>query len=170
MAVLTQSEILKRINSGEIKIEPFNKKSLGPASYDLHLGNKFRVFKGVKNIFKVTEKADFDEITKLVTVDKYFLLMPAQTVHGITQEKITLPDNICARIEGRSRFGRLGLMVHITSGFVQPGTVGFQVLEMNNAGPMPLSLPPGIAICQIIFEECRGEALYMGRFKDQISP
>lgn len=170
MAVLTKSEVLKKINSGEIKIEPFNKKNLGPASYDLHLGNKFRVFKGVKKIFKVTEKADFNEITKLVTIDKYFLLMPGKTIHGITQEKVTLPDNICAWIEGRSRFGRLGLMVHITSGFIQPGTVGFQVLEMSNAGPMPLSLPPGLTICQIILEECRGKALYTGRFKNQISP
>lgn len=170
MSVLAEKEILKKIKSGEIKIEPFDERALGPASYDLHLGNKFRVFKGVKEIFKVSEKAKFEKVTKLVGVGKQFLLMPNQTVHGITQEKITLPNNICGRIEGRSRFGRLGLMVHITSGFVQPGTSGHQVLEMNNAGPMPLSLNSGLAICQIIFEETKGKAKYKGRFKDQKEP
>jgi len=170
MAVLTKKEILAKIKTGEIKIEPLNKPALGPASYDLHLGNKFRVFKSVKEIFIVTERAEFEKVTKLVEVKRNFLLMPGQTAHGITQEKITLPDDICGWIEGRSRFGRLGLMVHITSGFIQPGSSGYQVLEINNAGPMPLSLNPGLAICQIIFEETKGEAKYEGRFKNQQTP
>lgn len=168
--ILTKDEILKRIKAGEIKIEPFDKNSLGPASYDLHLGNKFRVFKEIKEIFKVTPKAEFEKITELVEIKDNFLLMPGQTVHGITQEKISLPPDICGWIEGRSRFGRLGLIVHITSGFIQPGSSGSQVLEINNLGPIPLSLAPGISICQIIFQECRGKAYYRGRFKGQIEP
>lgn len=170
MSVLAKEEILKRIKAEEIKIDPFQEKYLGPASYDLHLGNRFRIFKGVKEIFKVTEEADFNAVTNLVSIDKDFLLMPGQTVHGITLEKISLPDDICGWIEGRSRFGRLGLMVHITSSFIQPGSVGYQVLEINNAGPMPLSLTPGLAICQLIFEETKGKARYQGRFFDQKQP
>ena len=170
MSVLTKDEILKRIKSGDIKIEPFDRNSLGPASYDLHLGNKFRIFKEIKEIFKVTSKAEFEKITELIEVDGSFLLMPGQTVHGITQEKITLPPDLCGWVEGRSRYGRLGLIIHITSGFIQPGSSGNQVLEINNLGPIPLSLSSGLPICQIIFQECQGKAYYKGRFRNQSEP
>jgi dCTP deaminase len=170
MAVLARDEILKKIKSGGIVIEPFNKKCLGPASYDLHLGNKFRVFKGAKAVFLVNEAAKYEKITKLVETKEPFLLMPGQMIHATTLERIGLAENIAARLEGRSRFGRLGLMVHITAGFIQPGTEGYQVLEMNNSGPMPLLLEPNLAVCQIIFEEIKGKARYSGRFKGQVSP
>lgn len=170
MAILARKEILKKIKTGDIVIDPFDEKCLGPASYDLHLGNKFRIFKGAKRVFPVTEKAEFETITKLVETDEPFLLMPGQVIHALTDEKIALADNIAGRLEGRSRFGRFGLMVHITAGFIQPGTTGYQVLEINNAGPMPLSLEPKLAICQIIFEEIKGRATYRGRFKGQTAP
>ena len=170
MAVLARDEILKRIKSGKIKIEPFKEKSLGPASYDLHLGNKFRIFKGAKEVFKVDEKAEFEKVTKLVETTEPFLVMPGQVVHAATLEKIKLPEDICGWLQGRSRFGRLGLMVHITASFIHPGTEGHQVLEMNNAGPMPLSLEPNLKICQIVFEEVKGKGKYKGRFKEQIKP
>jgi len=168
--ILTKDEILKRIQSKEIIINPFDKNSLGPASYDLHLANKFRVFRKIKEIFPVTENAEFEKITKSLEVDKNLLLMPGQTVHGITREKIILPSDICGWIEGRSRFGRLGLIIHITSGFIQPGSTGNQVLEINNLGPIPLSLPIGLPICQIIFQECLGKAFYKGRYRNQREP
>ncbi|MBU0619382.1 dCTP deaminase [Patescibacteria group bacterium] len=170
MAVLTKSEILKRVKAGEIIIEPFEEKAIGPASIDLHLGNEFRIFKAIKDVYHVDKKADYREITKLVTIDKFFLLMPGQTAHGITVEKISLPDDICAWIEGRSSLGRLGLMVHITAGFVHPGTCGKQVLEFNNAGPVPLAIYPGISICQLIFLKTLGKAKYRGRFTNQETP
>lgn len=170
MSVLTTEEILKRINIGDIKIEPFDHTSLGPASYDVHLSNKFRVFEEIKKIFKVTTQAKFEKITELVEIKDSLLLMPGQTVHGITQERISLPPDICGWIEGRSRFGRLGLIIHITSGFIQPGSSGNQVLEINNLGPIPLSLPVGLPICQVIFQECRGKARYTGRFRNQREP
>lgn len=170
MSVLTKDEILKRIDTGDIKIEPFDVSLVGPASYDLHLANKFRVFKEVKKIFEVTAEANFEKVTEMIEVNDRLLLMPGQTVHGLTQEKISLPPDICGWLEGRSRYSRLGLIVHITSGFIQPGSVGNQVLEINNLGPIPLSLAPGIAICQIIFQECRGKASYKGRFTNQREP
>lgn len=170
MAILTHDEILKRIRQGNIKIEPFNEQQVGPASVDLHLGNKFRVFKTVQHVHHVGEEADFEAISEVVEVEDHFILLPGQTVLGITHERITLPNDLCGWLEGRSRFARLGLMVHITASFMQPGIDNHQVLEMTNAGPIPLALHPGIAVCQFIFEECRGTAHYHGRFQRQTSP
>jgi len=170
MAVLARPEILRLIQEGTIRIEPFSEEQVGPASVDLRLGDKFRVFKQVQHIHHVTEEANFEEITELIDVDGHFLLMPGQAVHGLTVERITLPDNICGWLQGRSRFARIGLMVHITAAFLQPGIDNQQVLEIINVGPIPLALHPGIAVCQAIFETCRGNAHYAGRFRDQISP
>ena len=170
MAILSRDSILERVKSGELTITPFDEKSVGPASIDLHLGTSFRVFKQVDKVLQVTDDADFKDVTELVEEEKEFLLMPGQTAHAVTAERIVLPPTLCGWIQGRSRFGRLGLMVHITASFVQPGSSGNQVLEMNNAGPIPLSLHPGIAICQLILEELHGSATYTGKFALQIKP
>jgi dCTP deaminase len=170
MAVLTHDEILRLIREGEIKIEPFSEEQVGPASVDLHLDSKFRIFRALPHVHPVTEDANYEEVTELIEVNDHLLLLPGQAVHGITVERITLPDNICGRLEGRSRFARIGLMVHMTAGFMQPGISNKQVLEMINVGPVPLAIYPGTAICQFIFEECKGRAHYQGRFRDQDSP
>jgi dCTP deaminase len=96
--------------------------------------------------------------------------MPGETAHGLTRERITLPDDVCGWLQGRSRFARIGLMVHITASFMHPGIDNHQTLEMNNAGPMPLAIHPGIKICQFIFEELIGHGHYRGRFRDQVTP
>ncbi len=172
MAILTHDEIIRRVRAGEIGIEPFDARFVGPASVDLHLANQFRVFKRVRDIFHVDESAAYESVTEVVEVgdDDYFVLMPGETVHGLTRERIRLPDSLCGWLQGRSRFARLGLMVHITAAFLQPGIDNHQALEINNAGPMPLGLRPGIAACQIIFEECIGSAVYTGRYRGQVAP
>lgn len=171
MAVLTRSEILRHIEAGTIVIDPFDPAQVGPASIDLHLDRQFRVFRPAQEIFHVTDDADYREVTSLIEVDDYFLLLPGQAIHGVTQERITLPPDICGWIQGRSRFARIGLMVHVTANFMQPGiTRAKQVLEMNNAGPIPLAIHPGTAICQIILEECLGHGHYDGRFQRQRMP
>jgi dCTP deaminase len=172
VAILTHDEIVRRVRSGEIGIDPFSEQQVGPASVDLHLHNKFRIFRRVRDIFHVTEAADYESVTELVTVadDDYFVLMPGETAHGITREKIRLPDTLCGWLQGRSRFARLGLMIHITASFMQPGIDNRQALEMNNAGPIPLAIRPGTAVCQFIFEECIGQAHYSGRYRAQITP
>ncbi len=170
MGVLTHDEILRRVRDGTIIIEPFVESQVGPASVDLHLDNKFRVFRALPHIHPVTEDANFEDVTELIEVDDHLLLLPGQAVHGITVERITLPDNLCGRLEGRSRFARIGLMVHMTAGFMQPGISNKQVLEMINVGPVPLSIYPGTAVCQFIFEECVGRAHYHGRFENQVMP
>ncbi len=96
--------------------------------------------------------------------------MPGELVHGITRERIRLPDDVMGWIEGRSRYARIGLMVHVTAGLIQPGSDNRQVLETSNMSPMPLALYPGTKICQIILEKVEGRAKYQGRFRDQTAP
>ncbi len=172
MAILTHDEIIARVRAGEIGIDPFDEKFVGPASVDLHLANQFRVFKRVRDIFHVDESAAYESVTEVVEVgdDDYFVLMPGETVHGLTRERIRLPENLCGWLQGRSRFARLGLMIHITASFMQPGIDNKQAREINNAGPVPLGLRPGIAVCQFIFEQTVGRARYQGRYRDQLAP
>jgi dCTP deaminase len=167
MSILTHDEIVKEISSGNIQIDPYSPDCLGPASYDLHLGKEFRVFRKVHDIVRVTPDSNYEEITERVMVDDHLLLMPQETVLGITMEKVTLAPDICGWLEGRSRFSRLGLLVHISASFMQPGIENKQVLEISNQSPMPLALYPGIAICQFIFQRTIGKAKYQGRFRNQ---
>jgi dCTP deaminase len=136
------------------------------------LGNKFRVFKKVREVFHVTEEVEYNKITEVVEVNEgdFLLVMPGELVHGVTKEKLTLPENLAGRIEGRSRYARIGLMTHVTAGLVQPGCNNKQVLEISNMSPMPIALHPGTRICQIVLEEVKGEAKYKGKFKDQLNP
>lgn len=170
MGVLTRDEIFKAIEEKRIEIEPYNPEYVGPGSVDLHLGHQFRVFQKLHKIYHVTDSSDFQEITQLVEVDDHFVLMPGETVLGVTTERIKLAPSLCGRLEGRSRFARLGLMVHITAGFMQPGINNHQVLEISNVSSIPLALHPGTRLCQFIFETCVGEATYQGRFVDQSIP
>ena len=170
MCILTHDEILKEIDRGKIKIDPFEESQVGPASVDLHLGNQFRVFRKIHDIFEVCDFSDATSITDLITVDDRFVLMPQETVLGITQECICLSPSICGWLEGRSRFARMGLMVHITASFMHPGIKNRQVLEISNVSPVPLALKPGTLICQFIFGRCLGEASYQGSYKDQMEP
>ncbi|MFH1380529.1 MAG: dCTP deaminase [bacterium] len=168
MSVIAQSELRKLVKNGTIKIEPApNDDQIGPGSIDLHVGNKFIVYKEVKNVLHVVDDADFEDITEHIEVKDHFILMPGKSVLALTKEKITLPDNICGRLEGRSRFARLGLLVHITASFMQPGISNHQVLEMYNASPYPLAIHPGTRICQFIFEYTEGRGQYKGRFMNQ---
>ncbi len=167
MAVLTQQEILKAIEAGEIEVDPFTPDMVGPGSIDLHLDNQFRVFKKLHHIYNVTDEADFTQITELVQVDESFVVLPGETVLGITRERIRLAPFLCGRLEGRSRFARLGLMVHVTAGFMQPGINNRQVLEISNVSSVALALHPGTRLCQFIFERTEGQATYQGRFASQ---
>ena len=96
-----------------------------------------------------------------------FRLEPGVTIHGITAEHVSLPDDLCGFLEGRSRFARLGLMIHVTSAFVQPGVSNRQVLEMSNVSSRALEIVPGVRICQLVLMRTEGRSVYAGRFKDQ---
>ena len=167
MSILTHDEILNEISSGKIVIDPFHADCVGPASVDLHLGNEFRVFRKVHDIVHVTAEANYEEITERILVEDRLLLMPQETVLGITQERITLAPDLCGWLEGRSRFARLGLLVHISASFMQPGIENKQALEISNFSPTPMALYPGTPICQFIFQRTIGQAKYKGKFRNQ---
>ena len=169
MSILTKNEILKEIKKKNIKIEPFVKDNVGPGSVDLRLSNKFRYFRNLRETLDVTEKLNYRDLSKLVTA-KSIIVKPGETILGITKEKITLAPNLCGWLEGRSRFARLGLLVHISASFMQPGVSNQQVLEISNMGNAPLRLHAGTKICQFIFQRTIGEAKYKGKFTGQTEP
>ena len=169
--ILTRPVILEEIQKGNIAIEPFDESFLGAASYDLALGRELRIFIKQSDAYPVRDDADFALITKLIEMsDQGYTLKPGETVLGITKEKITLAPNIAGWLEGRSRFARIGLMVHISSPFMQPGIDSYQVLEIANLAPTPLTIFPETKICQFIFQYCKGAATYTGRFAKQTRP
>jgi dCTP deaminase len=167
MGVLTREEILREIRQGTIEIEPFEENQVGPGSIDLQLGREFRVFKKLRNACVVEDSISVELLTERLEAEESFTLMPGETVLGITHEKIKLPANICGWLEGRSRFARMGLVIHMTASFIQPGINNRQVLEIGNLAPFPLVLKPGVRICQIILERTEGKASYQGRFMSQ---
>lgn len=172
MSILIGKEIKKAISKGLIKIDPLDESQIGPGSVDLTLANDFRVLKKQKGIYHIKDSSHFEDITELVHIkdSDCITIKPGEMILGITKEKITLANNIAGWLEGRSRFARFGLAVHITAGFMQPGISNHQVLEIVNLSNTPLALYPGTRICQFIFEKCIGEAKYHGRFTAQSKP
>lgn len=167
MTVLTREAILEELESGRLKIEPWFPDQLGAASIDLTLGDQIRVIDPGDGPIDLREDADYRDYTQVQSLAEPFVLAPGCTIHGITRERITLPPNLCGFLEGRSRFARLGLMIHVTSAFVQPGVSNRQVLEMSNVSDRPLRIHAGVRLCQIVLMRTEGEAVYAGRFKVQ---
>ena len=171
MSVLTREVILKEIELGRLRIEPFCTSQVGPASIDLHLGQELRVLSPRhEGPVLVSDNGDPPLDSTVIPLDEPYVLEPGRTVHGITRERLWLPGDVCGWIEGRSRIARFGLTVHVTSGFVHPGVANHQVLEMSNVSGLPLAISAGIRICQIVLQRTEGEAFYRGRFAEQTSP
>jgi len=167
MGVLTRDAILAEIAAGRLIIDPYATDQVGPASIDLTLGDEIRVIEAGVEPIPIAADVDYRNFTRHRRLDAPFVLHPGSTIHGITRERLTLPANLCGFLEGRSRFARLGLMIHVTSAFVQPGVSNHQVLEISNVSGRPLELHPGTRLCQIVLFRTEGEAVYRGRFADQ---
>jgi len=167
MAVLTREIILKELNSGRLKIEPLAPDQVGVASVDLTLGDQIRVIQATDRAIEVREETDYRDHTQVHSLAEPYRLAPGVTIHGITKERLSLPQDLCGFLEGRSRFARLGLMIHVTSAFVQPGVSNRQVLEMSNVSSEPLLIYAGVRVCQLVLMRTEGEARYVGRFIDQ---
>ena len=152
MSVLSDSSIRELVSSGRVKIEPWDDAMVQPASVDLRLGPSFRVFHN----FRV-ESIDLAEppttLTELVEIgpDEPFVIHPGEFVLGSTEEYVELADDLVARIEGKSSLGRLGLIVHATAGFVDPGFQGTLTLEITNLTRVPIKLWAGKPIAQLSF-------------------
>lgn len=169
MSILGREAIHRAIEDGLITITPFNPELVGPASVDLTLANTFRVFRKVHQVIEVHQSTDYRELTDKIEIadGSHILIMPSETILGITRERLKLGPGLCGWLEGRSRFARLGLMVHISAPFMGPGIDSQQVLEMSNFGPAPLAVFPGIAICQFVFQKLEGSEQYRGLFTGQ---
>jgi dCTP deaminase len=165
--VLTHDQINKELKLGNIQFSPpIKDDQISVASVDLHLSNEFRIFQNIIEIVDLKEETDYKDLTELITAEE-LILKPHETVLGITKEQITLPSNICGWLEGRSRFARLGLLIHISAGFIQPGVSNRQVLEITNLSPNSLVLHANERLCQIVFQRCEGNAKYNGKFVEQ---
>jgi dCTP deaminase len=167
MSLLTKQNILAEIRAKRLVITPHLKlDQINGASIDLTLGNQFRLFDKRAGAIDILESTDYKRYTTPVTA-QLILIKPQETVIAITEEKICLPDNIVGWLEGRSRFARLGLLIHISAGLVHPGVENHQVLEITNLSPNIFKLHSGVRICQLALEYVSGPISYTGRFRTQ---
>jgi len=152
VSVLSDGTIRRLVEEGRIGIDPWDPAMLQPASVDLRLGRSFRVFENHK--VPAIDLADLPRsITELVEIGPgdSFVIHPGEFVLGRTEERVELADDLVARIEGKSSLGRLGLIVHATAGFVDPGFKGTLTLEITNLTRVPIVLWPGKPIAQLSF-------------------
>jgi dCTP deaminase len=152
MTVLSDRSIKQSLGSGRLAIDPLDEDGIQPASVDLRLDRTFRIFRITARPY-VDVHEDMDDLTELVEIDaeQPFIIHPGTFCLGTTMETITLPDDIVARVDGKSSLGRLGLLVHATAGYVDPGWTGKLTLELSNQSQMPIALYCGMRIAQISF-------------------
>ena len=156
--ILSDKDIKIYLKSKKLVIEGFDEKNIQAAWVDLTLGNEFRLFKLTSQPY--IDVANPKNHTESISVDdgKQFILHPGEFVLAQTDEKISIPADLAAYVDGRSSLGRLGLVVHVTSGFVDPGFNGKLVLEMTNVGKIPLAIYPKMRICKLVFFKLSSEA------------
>ncbi|MEA2557276.1 MAG: dCTP deaminase [Actinomycetota bacterium] len=150
--ILSDRTIREQIDAGRIVIDPFDPSSVQPSSVDLHVDNQFRVFANSRYPY-IDVKQEMPDLTELVEVnaDEAFILHPGEFVLGSTAERVGIPNDLVARLEGKSSLGRLGLLIHSTAGYVDPGWDGHLTLELSNVANLPITLYPGMKIGQISF-------------------
>jgi len=176
--LLSDRDILAELDAKRVQLDPFEAAMVQPSSVDVRLDRFFRVFENHKypHIDPSEEQPD---LTRLVEPegDEPFILHPGEFVLGSTYELVTLPDDVAARLEGKSSLGRLGLLTHSTAGFIDPGFSGHVTLELSNVATLPIKLLPGMKIGQLCFfrlsspaEHPYGSAKYGSRYQGQRGP
>ncbi|MFF1632655.1 dCTP deaminase [Leifsonia sp. NPDC058248] len=176
--LLSDRDIKSELGTGRIALEPYDPAMIQPSSIDVRLDRYFRLFDNHKYPF-IDPAEDQPELTRLVEVDpnQPFILHPGEFVLGSTFESVSLPDDIAARLEGKSSLGRLGLLTHSTAGFIDPGFSGHVTLELSNVATLPIKLWPGMKIGQMCFfrltsaaEKPYGSSEYSSRYQGQRGP
>ncbi len=156
--ILSDRDIKAAIASGRVKIESTQGQlfpHIHASSMDLRLGNTFKVYEHSRYaLLDPKNPKTFAQNMRVITIPdgEPFIVQPGEFVLGVTMEKISVPDDLVVRVEGRSSLGRLGIIVHSTAGFVDPGFVGTITLEISNLNRLPVALYPGMRICQLAFE------------------
>lgn len=176
--LLSDRDIRKELAEERIALDPLDATMIQPSSIDVRLDRYFRLFDNHKYPF-IDPSEEQPELTRLIEVDpdEAFILHPGEFVLGATFEQVTLPDNIAARLEGKSSLGRLGLITHSTAGFIDPGFTGHITLELANVATLPIKLWPGMKIGQLCFfqltsatENPYGSGPYGNRYQGQRGP
>jgi dCTP deaminase len=176
--VLSDGDIRAEIEAGRIVIDPYVPEAVQPSSVDLHLDNRFRVFRNSRYPY-IDVREEQPELTELVEIrdDEPFILHPGEFVLGSTLERVELPNDLVARLEGKSSLGRLGLLIHSTAGYVDPGWEGNLTLELSNVANLPITLYDGMKIGQISFqrlsspvEMAYGDSRLGSRYRGQRDP
>ncbi|WP_150460970.1 dCTP deaminase [Nesterenkonia ebinurensis] len=150
--LLSDNDIRAELEAGRIQLNPLDAQMIQPSSVDVRLERMFRLFDNHKYAH-IDPAAEQPDLTRLVEVDpeEPFVLHPGEFVLGATYETVTLPDDVAARLEGKSSLGRLGLLTHSTAGFIDPGFTGQVTLELSNMATLPIKLWPGSKIGQLCF-------------------
>ncbi len=176
--LLSDGDIQRSLNSGRIGLDPFDASMVQPSSVDVRLDRFFRLFENHKYAV-IDPSLDQPALTTLVETpaDEPFVLHPGEFVLGATFERVSLGNDIAARLEGKSSLGRLGLLTHSTAGFIDPGFSGHVTLELSNVATLPILLWPGMKIGQLCFFELSspathpyGSAEYLSRYQGQRGP
>jgi len=150
--ILSDRTIREELAAGRIVIDPLDESCIQPSSVDLHLDRFFRVFLNHHTrVIDVKERND--DLTQTVEIEqeKAFVLHPGEFVLGSTFERVAIPVDLVGRLEGKSSLGRLGLLIHSTSGFIDAGFEGHVTLELSNVATLPITLYPNMKIGQISF-------------------
>jgi len=158
--VLSDRTIRRFLEEGRIGIEPYDEELLQPSSVDVRVDRLFRVFRNSRYPY-IDVKEPMEDLTELVEVsDEHqpFILHPGEFVLGSTLERIRLPDDLVARLEGKSSLGRLGLLIHSTAGFIDPGWDGHVTLELSNVANLPITIYVGMKIGQLSFMQLTEQA------------
>lgn len=156
--ILSDRDVRERLARGDIKIapEPDPEIQIQPASIDLRLGYDFQTFNYTQQaLIDPADPSSFEQLTNLIHLQESerFIVHPGEFVLATTLEHVEIPDDLVARLEGRSSIGRLGIVIHSTAGYIDPGFKGRITLEISNLGRIAVALYPGMRICQIAFEE-----------------
>jgi dCTP deaminase len=176
--LLSDRDIRAEIDDKRVVLEPYDEEMIQPSSVDVRLDRFFRVFENHRYPH-IDPAEDQPDLTRQVEPpgDEPFILHPGEFVLGSTYEVITLPDDVAARLEGKSSLGRLGLLTHSTAGFIDPGFSGHVTLELSNVATLPIKLWPGMKIGQLCFfrlsspaENPYGSAKYGSRYQGQRGP
>ena len=176
--LLSDRDLKAELAAGRFCLDPYDESLIQPSSVDVRLDRWFRVFRNAKYTH-IDPSQQQDDLTELVepTGDEPFVLHPGEFVLGSTLEVVTLPDDLAARLEGKSSYGRLGLVTHSTAGFIDPGFSGHVTLELSNLANLPITLWPGMRIGQICLfrlsspaEHPYGSSVYGSRYQDQRGP
>jgi dCTP deaminase len=176
--LLSDRDIKAELEAKRVALEPFDDSMIQPSSIDVRLDRFFRVFENHRYPH-IDPAEDQPELTRMVEPvgEEPFILHPGEFVLGSTYEVVTLPDDVAARLEGKSSLGRLGLLTHSTAGFIDPGFSGHVTLELANVANLPIKLWPGMKIGQLCFfrlsspaEHPYGSAKYGSRYQGQRGP